>query len=110
MAIKVATGSLIQQQQKLIREAPVINGFSYPFLRLLVSRAKELEEEGELVERKYDDLCLPTVAGAAILHQISQQTYGDLNSTNWSGEVLINFRKVIGLLNAAEELLAIFEK
>ncbi len=100
----------IQLQLKhQVRETLVINGFSYPFLRLLVSKARELYDTRKLIlEDHRDGRITLTGVGLAILIQIEKQIMVDYGSWG-SGEVMTT-EEVIRLIENAETFLAIFEE
>ena len=100
----------IQLQLRLqVREMPVINGFSYPFLRILVSKARELLETQKLVLEDHGNGNVTlTGIGSVTLYQIEWQLLG--YSGSWDIQERIETEKVIRLIENAETFLAIFEE
>jgi hypothetical protein len=87
-----------------ITGAPVINGFSYPFLNLLVLRARKIESGDALYGNK-PEWYLDTEA-AAIINHISDQLKieSPVSQSNRADP-----KEVERILGSAEEFLAIFE-
>lgn len=107
--------NFVQHQvlKQIVREAPVINGFSYPFLRLLVDKAREMARSGELTTRRTDGRGIEcdflTEKGAVFLDQVSRQIGGGWENFGWEmGQVVVP-EQIHGMLGSAETLLAICE-
>lgn len=94
-----------------VREAPVINGFSYPFLRLMVSRLQELRHNNKLFSIDKDGSnTYHRVSGEieALLNYVAEQMKKDVHIVRYSG--IIDVDQVMTLIDDAESFLENFSE
>ncbi len=90
------------QLKQLVTNAPVINGFSYPLLRLLVDRMRELRDSKKHLA---DARTLTNEAAALVSHIASQLKLTDPVDVQRH----FNEWEIAEILQSAESFLSIFE-
>jgi hypothetical protein len=105
----------VLKQKQAVTETPVINGFSYPFLRRLIDELKRLKAKDAIFGSQHithPDTYQVNMDVAAMLNHVRHQMNLEGESASTEGDNHIfyaNMEGVVRLIWDAENFLAIFE-